>query len=284
METNGQRVDAAALLSAQRELRDRLFQRGRLQGEERGVAAEMLLHLEDPSSCWAVGASWLMVHTGADRVDGGFSSAAEREYMPQVERRREDVQVPSVLGAAFDARAEAIRVVWRTQHAVVYQDVREDRRIGEPVRSGLLAAGTRSKIAVALRDRGRDVGLLCVDSGRPDAWTSDDYERIDRVAREVIGPVLGVARDLSDAAGNQLPSGRPLTPGCGLTSAELRVAQLVLAGFSYKEIAHRLNRSCSTIDHQLRSMRQKLGVNSTAKLMRELGRFAVPQAGVLEPA
>jgi len=284
METNGHRVDAAALLAAQRDLRDRLLQRGRLEREERGVAAEMLLHLEDPASCWSVGASWLMVQTGADRVDGGFSSAAEREYMPQVETRREDVELPSVLGAAFDARAEAIRVVWRAQHAVVYQDVQEDRRIGEPMRSGLLAAGTRSKIAVAVRDRGRDIGLLCVDSCRPNAWTSDDYERIDRVAREVIGPVLGAARDLADATGNQLPSGRPPTPGCGLTSAELRVAQLVLSGYSYKEIAHRLNRSCSTIDHQLRSMRQKLGVNSTAKLMRELARFAAPQVGVLEPA
>jgi hypothetical protein len=54
------------------------------------------------------------------------------------------------------------------------------------------------------------------------------YERLDRVAREVIGPVLGAAR--------------------------------------------RLDRSCSTIDHQLRSMRSKLGVSSTAKLVRELSR------------
>lgn len=284
METSGRSVDSEALVSLQRALRDRVLKAGHLQGEERGIAAEMLLHLDEPAACWSVGAGWLMAQTGADRVDGGFSSAADREYMPQMERRREDVDVPSVLGAVFDARTEAIRVVWRAQHAVVYQDVQEDRRIGEPVRSGLLAVGARSKVAVAVRDRGRDVGLLCVDSGRPFAWSSDHYERIDRVAREVIGPVLGAARDLADAAGRQLPPGLPLRPGCGgLTSAELRVAQLVLAGCSYKEIALKLDRSCATIDHQLRSMRQKLGVNSTAKLMRELARFATP-VGVLEPA
>jgi len=284
METSGLRVAPDTLLAAQRRLRERLLQGRQLQAEERGIAAEMLLHLDDPFACWAVCASWLMAQTGADRVDGGFASATDRVYTPWMEQRREGDGVPSVLGAVFDARAEAIRVVWRAQHAVVYQDVLEDSRVGEPVRSGLLAAGTRSKIAVAVRDRGRDIGLLCLDSRRPHAWTRDDYERIDRVAREVIGPVLGAVRDLADAAGHQLPPGRPPAPGCPLTAAELRVAQLVLAGFSYKEIASRLNRSCSTIDHQLRSMRQKLGVNSTAKLMRELARFADPQVGVLVAA
>jgi DNA-binding NarL/FixJ family response regulator len=272
METTGHRVDIAALNSVQRELRDRLLQRGRLHGEERGIAAEMLLYLEDAPSCWLVCANWVMAQTGADRVDGGFASAADRVYTPTIERRRDDIQVPSVLGTVFDAGAEAIRTVWRAECAVVYHDVQDDRRIDEPVRSGLLAAGTRSKIAVAVRDRGRDIGLMCVDSCRAFAWTADDFDRVNRLTREVIGPVLGAARELADAAGVRTALAALRTPphGCLLTSAEQRVAQLVLAGCSYKEIAHKLDRACSTIDHQLRSMRQKLGVNSTAKLTREL--------------
>jgi DNA-binding NarL/FixJ family response regulator len=268
METTAHRVDIAALNSVQRELRDRLLQQGRLQGEERAIAAEMLLYLEDPPSCWSVCANWLMAQTGADRVDGGFASAADRLYTPLIERRRDDIKVPSVLGTVFDAGAEAIRTVWRAECAVVYHDVQDDRRIDETVRSGLQAMGTRSKIAVAVRDRGRDIGLLCVDSCRAFAWTADDFDRVDRLAREVIGPVLGAARELADAAGVRSAGTPP--QGCILTCAEQRVAQLVVAGYSYKEIAHKLDRACSTIDHQLRSMRQKLGVNSTAKLTREL--------------
>lgn len=283
METGGHRVAAGDMLAAQRGLRERLLQAGRLPREDRGIAAEMMLHLDDPATCWAVCANWLMALTDADRVDGGFASATDRVYTPWMEQRREGDELPSVLGAVFDARAEAIRSVWRARHAVVYQDVLGDGRIDEPVRSGLLAAGTRSKIAVAVRDFDRDIGLLCLDSGRPHAWRPHHYERIDRVAREVIGPVLGTVRDLADAAVHQIVPGRPPMPGCPLTSAEQRVAQLVLAGYSYKEIARRLNRSCSTIDHQLRSMRQKLGVNSTAKLMCELARFADPLVGALEP-
>jgi len=289
METAGHHMDSSALVAVQRALRDQLLQQGRLHGEERGVASEMLLHLDEPNHCWSVCASWLMVQTGADRVDGGFSSAADRVYMPQIERRRDDIQLPSVLGAVFDAGATAIRTVWGAKSAVVYHDVEEDRRIDGLVRAGLLAAGTRSKIAVAVRDRGRDIGLMCLDSRRAFAWSNDHFARVDRLAREVIGPVLGAARELADTArapavmppapvtASSVAPSAPARTGPGssvLTSAEWRVAQLVLAGCSYKEIAYKLDRSCSTIDHQLRSMRQKLGVNSTAKLMRELARLA----------
>lgn len=272
MGTTGHRVDTSALILVQRELRDRLLQRGRLQREERNIAAEMLLYLEDPANCWSVCTNWLMAQTGADRVDGGFASAADRVYTPMVEHRRDDIRVPSVLGIVFDTRVEAIRTVWRAESAVVYHDVEDDCRIDEPVRNGLVATGTRSKIAVAVRDRGRDIGLMCVDSCRAFAWNSDNFDRVDRLAREVIGPVLGAARALADAAGIRPAFAAVRTPphGCLLTSAEQRVAQLVLAGCSYKEMAHKLDRACSTIDHQLRSMRQKLGVNSTAKLTREL--------------
>jgi DNA-binding NarL/FixJ family response regulator len=52
-----------------------------------------------------------------------------------------------------------------------------------------------------------------------------------------------------------------------LTAAERAVARLAVDGLSYKEIARRLDRSVSTVDHQLRSARSKLGVRSTARLV-----------------
>jgi DNA-binding CsgD family transcriptional regulator len=69
-----------------------------------------------------------------------------------------------------------------------------------------------------------------------------------------------------------------------LTAAEKRVAILVLQGCSYKEIARQLGRSRSTIDHQLRSLRGKLGVHSTPKLHGALLRIQhelLPPAGIL---
>jgi DNA-binding CsgD family transcriptional regulator len=55
-----------------------------------------------------------------------------------------------------------------------------------------------------------------------------------------------------------------------LTPAERRVALLAATGMSYKEIARQLQRSFSTVDHQLRSVRTKLGVASTGRLVRML--------------
>ena len=80
------------------------------------------------------------------------------------------------------------------------------------------------------------------------------------------------ARD--DTCGGGCPSAPwmqgPPTAAAALTSAERRVAQLVAQGLSYKEIARRLDRSLSTVDHQLRSIRTKLGVRSTSRLVHLL--------------
>jgi DNA-binding CsgD family transcriptional regulator len=50
----------------------------------------------------------------------------------------------------------------------------------------------------------------------------------------------------------------------------MKVARLVAMGLSYKEVARQLQRSLSTVDHQLRSIRDKLGVRSTSRLVRLL--------------
>jgi len=62
----------------------------------------------------------------------------------------------------------------------------------------------------------------------------------------------------------------PASPLSSLTPAERRVARLAATGMSYKEIARHLQRSFSTIDHQMRSIRAKLGVASTGRLVRML--------------
>ena len=61
-----------------------------------------------------------------------------------------------------------------------------------------------------------------------------------------------------------------ITKTVQLTPAERRVAELAATGMSYKEIARRLDRSFSTIDHQLRSVRRKLGARSAGRLVRKL--------------
>lgn len=266
------RIDPSELLAAQRSLRDRILgASGAAWRPARDLAAEMLLYLDDPQVCWRTCSAWLLSVTDADRVDAGFASARDRVYQPTFELMRGDVMLPTVLGAPMSVHDGGISSVWASRQVVVFADIEADRRLGPTVRSTLLAAGTRRKLAVALRDGEHEVGLLCADgaSARRE-WRADECERLDEVARTVIGPVLRAARRIgtADLAATALP-GEPHGVA-RLTPAELRVAHWVLAGCSYKEIARRLDRSPATVDRQLRSMREKLGVGSTAKLMREL--------------
>jgi DNA-binding CsgD family transcriptional regulator len=106
--------------------------------------------------------------------------------------------------------------------------------------------------------------------------------RLQELSDGVLGPIISAARGLDE----ETRSGDPGDACSGLralTPAERRVAQLAATGMSYKEIARRLNRSFSTIDHQLRSVREKLGVRSAGQLVRILAAQPTAPASALPP-
>ena len=158
--------------------------------------------------------------------------------------------------------------------------------MGERLRASLLRLGSRSIIATSLRDHGAPVGLTCADwmECRVDA-NDTRCARLQELSDHVLGPIIGAARSLDENA--------PVVDAAladearrvlrGLTPAERRVAMLAATGMSYKEIARRLNRSFSTIDHQLRSVREKLGVRSAGQLVRMLASHACPPPSASVP-
>ncbi|MGL6209029.1 MAG: LuxR C-terminal-related transcriptional regulator, partial [Paracoccaceae bacterium] len=98
---------------------------------------------------------------------------------------------------------------------------------------------------------------------------ADLYDCFEQTVADVLSPIIFVARGIGKA---------PDDAGCGaatlagLTRSETEVARLVAKGLSYKEIARLRGRSFSTIDHQLRSIREKTGAASTATLIHLLSR------------
>jgi DNA-binding NarL/FixJ family response regulator len=77
----------------------------------------------------------------------------------------------------------------------------------------------------------------------------------------------------AQAAGDELDriSGRRAAPGGGLTPGERRVAELVAAGLSNKQVAEQLYVSVYTVEAHLSRAYAKLGVGSRAQLARALG-------------
>jgi DNA-binding CsgD family transcriptional regulator len=66
-------------------------------------------------------------------------------------------------------------------------------------------------------------------------------------------------------------SGRRAAPGGGLTPGEQKVAELVAAGLSNKQVAEQLYLSVATVHSHLRGVYAKLGVTSRAQLAWRLG-------------
>ena len=269
-------MNDADLLAAQRGLRRALFEGGGALRwlPARDLAARLLLYLDDPRACWQLTVDWLRDALDADRVDGGFGGyvlpTGERQsYVTIAETRRSSLGLLPALGRSFDATEPGIRAVWRNAALTPFGDVAQEREMTPALRHTLLSMGTAAKLALPLTEGGRPVGLLCADwhRARP-RWNSEACNQLTLLATQLLGPVLATAERLARSA-----LAAEGDPGAGieaLTPAERRVAQLVAQGLSYKEVALQLGRSLSTIDHQLRSIRQKLGVESTTRLIRLL--------------
>lgn len=256
------------LLSLQRDLRHRLFEGpGAIRWRPgRELAAQLLLYLDDPVMCWRLTTEWMRDTLDADRVDGGFGGHLRQgqpacDYVVLAEAQRASLCLPSVLGWRFRAGEPGLRLVWDADMTAI-PAVSQDRGMSQDMRGALHSVGTAAKLALPLRDGSQPVGLICADwHGEAPRWQSEACQQLGGFAQAVLGPVLaGSARLVSDP-----PKLHGLTPG------ERRVAHLAAAGLSYKEMARELGRSVSTVDHQLRSIRQKLDVPSTARLVRVLG-------------
>lgn len=261
----------AALLAAQQHLRNSLLGRSHALTwrPSRDLAAMMLLNLDDTPCCWSVATQWLQEQFVADRVDGGFHSPSARYYCAAAQAAA-SLDVPDMRCASIDTHEAAVASLWLSGDPIAFHDVSHDPRLSASLRALLKKSRTASKLATSLRYQSKPVGLICLDQlDGTRNWTARDAVQLKCAAAEVVAPILHAARQL--AATNDSGDRAARVSNAGqLTASEARVARLVASGLSYKEIARELGRSHSTVDHHLRSIRQKLGVSSTSRLIRVL--------------
>lgn len=260
------------LMAAQRQLRRNLLDNPNAirWRPARDLAAHLLLRLDAPDECWRFAVDWLREAFDADRVDCGFGRPDDACYRPSIEALRHGRDVPSVIGLAMDATDRGMQALWHAHGVMVLLDVEQERLLGHGARSQLLRIGTRVKMAAPVTDGVRPLGLVCVDwMDACDPVRNERCAHFDEVVAVVLGPVLGASQRMADGMRPAPRTTDEVAPDLfdALTPAERTVVQFAVDGLSYKEIARRLDRSFSTVDHQLRSVRSKLGVSSTARLV-----------------
>lgn len=274
------------ILALQRALRRRFFEGPQAVRWRPGreLVAQLLLYLDAPERCWALVAKWLRETLDADRVDGGFggfvgAGGQRLDYVVRAEAQRADQRLPSVLGRVFDARDPGLLAVWQAPSLLPIESVEQATAMTPELRGNLRALGTSAKLAMTMRDGMAPVGMVCADwHSESPRWSAELCLEVAGLVRESLGPLMAATLQLTgDAdvanAGRYREARPEAVPGSrwsSLTAAERKVAVLVATGLSYKEVARSLGRSLSTIDHQLRSIRQKMGVSSTARLVHLL--------------
>jgi DNA-binding CsgD family transcriptional regulator len=274
---NKQVPSAESVLRAQRELRKLLFDRSDAirwrPGRE--LAARLLLTIDEPLTCWALSVEFLRGELGVERVDGGFASHCDRIYIPAMAEARSDRgDIPSLSGMKVNNQGASAQHIWRKGRPLAHPDMAEDTTFDATLRRHFLSIGTRAKMTSSIWWQGRPVGLICADrmSARR-AWNRGQLDCFESIVQDVMAPTLFEAKRLS------MPRLRSLEDAWGaavaerlraLSAAEMRVCKLVSHGMSYKEIAFSIDRSFSTVDHHLRSIREKLQVRSTIQLVKML--------------
>lgn len=244
----------------------------------RDLAAHMLLHLDDLTSCWSLATNWLRAELGCHRVDAGFGVPQAKQYYPSYAEAKDiNYDVPTLGGSAVDNDDPVMQAMWLSPRPVVFADMKQDSRLQVRLRQRLSRARTKTKIGGALRIGDDRYGLICAD------WTehfapsdSNIYDRFEQTVADILSPIIAVAKAIDD---RDRADGGPTSriSAVTLTGSEVEVAKLVAKGLSYKQIALIRDRSFSTIDHQLRSIRQKIGASSTSALVSLLARMDLPK-------
>jgi DNA-binding CsgD family transcriptional regulator len=249
----------SAILNTQRQLKKQTLDHWR-DGNEvlRSACAEMILSIDDPAQCWQILANAMRAFVDCDRVDAGPCTRDATQYSPIAQADRRDIDVSYLVGLSLPNFNPSLQQLWRTQIPLVCNDLRQDSRLNPTLGQLLKTSGTRSFISLALAHEGSDLGLICLDhTESSQVWNLNQASQIQEFVTQKAAPILAASQQF-DAHLHQL------------TPAERQVARLAANAQSYKMIARTLGKSFSTVDHQLRSIRRKLGVESHIELVRLL--------------
>ena len=116
---------------------------------------------------------------------------------------------------------------------------------------------------------------------RPQAFKADQLRRLDLLAgliAQALDRALLHQREQERAAAPPAPTKRSSGPAPDLTPRERAVLQLLAGGYTNNEMASLLGVSLRTVESSRAGLRQHLGLNTRAQLVR----FAT-QAGIIDP-
>ena len=200
--------------------------------------------------------------------------AIDEQFKITIQFSIEPRTMPPIQGLEADlTKAPTYLRALRRGEPIAVEDVKGDRRMG-PLADAMAAGATRAALDVPVRYASELVGLLCLDSPIPHAWTEEQVATLSEVAA-LLSVAIGVARarqerdqaeealqqareELEGSVERHMPQGRTY----GLTFREFTVLHLVAAGKADKEIALELGISSLTVSKHVANILAKMGASS----------------------
>jgi DNA-binding CsgD family transcriptional regulator len=225
-----------------------------VEATERVAAADL-----DPVRVLAAGLEAMRAMVSANRADGGFVRRRSDVYRPS-----HVATDPTTMACAVEVSAGDDLVVNVLAHDRVFAVHEVEEVLPEgPLRAQLSESCTRSIVVRRLATDDDPFGLVCLDwVGVPHQSTVEELSLLDLFSARVLAPLLREA--WATGASGPRPAHPPLSP------AELEVALLAAEGLTYAEIADTLDKSVSTVGHQLAAARRKTGARNGVELSRAL--------------
>ena len=223
--------------------------------ELRDSAARMILYSGDLGQVLEVGLEFLCQALGASRCDVGFGNPSDQHFVSTSQYALKGEAILNVVGMPIPNRHAVPQAVWGSNRPL-YFDLLTDARYAD-LRQVPALADSRTILVRRLELGGNAFGILCVDQTFDSVeWTAREQQLFDDFMLRFLSPLAFLHRRAAEAE-----QARP-------TQGELEVIRLAAQGLSYAEIATHLGKSPSTVNNQLASARQKLGVHNQVELIR----------------
>ena len=196
-----------------------------------------------------------------------------RPHLDRAWRLLADLGEPPFWSAALRWSAlHAAIVAGERDEAASHADVLGDAAVAGPYQAALSAGadvwlavlgGRIDADEVEAAARGLHATGLCWDAARLAGQAA-----IRTTDRKDMVRLLECARGLHDGPE---PAAEPTSSGgVRLSDREVQVAELVVAGMTYKQVGDRLFISAKTVEHHMARMRQRIGATSRSELLSQL--------------
>lgn len=224
-------------------------------------AAHMILVIDNPKELVRVGLEYMVNELSVCRADAGFATPFHLHYTPIAESRNQDTEPPSITGIVIPNQHEVMQKVWHSTKPTKYESV-EDNTDLKDLKSAFVTAKCKSMLIQRLLWDDEPIGISCVDHTIEDhKWSVLEVRFMETFCSKFLGPLAGISNYWFNPKMHSMFS-RP-------SESELIAIRLAAEGFTYKQIAEKLNKSARTIENQFRNARKRLSAKNQMELLKK---------------